>query len=230
MSETHKKIEGTHQNKGHCLVARSALVVCFSEPILCTNRDVLTYDFHSAIIIWRCLIAHLCGLLVMHDGNSFNIRGQDVSIKVMTQDWLEPGIGASSESHSTSLFHVHGKVMWNDCSASKFIFWGKYTSNGILKEYIGNYLPVSIQALWIYVCFGAVLSILCVFQTCELSFSITTQPYQYKVPQNYSTSNNVLYVTCKSGIIIAVLVSHSFQQWTTTTNTELGTILGTVWL
>ena len=59
---------------------------------------------------------------MMH-GNSFNIRGQDISTKVMTQDLL-------------SVPNME-KVVLNDCSASKFIsFFGKYTCNGILKGYI----------------------------------------------------------------------------------------------
>ena len=52
---------------------------CFSEPKLCANRDVLIRSLFSHAWLgslyntYRCLIAHLCGLLVMHGGNSFNI-------------------------------------------------------------------------------------------------------------------------------------------------------------
>ena len=35
------------------------------------------------------MITYLCGLLVIHGGNSFNVRGQDVSTMVMTQEWFE---------------------------------------------------------------------------------------------------------------------------------------------
>ena len=57
---------------------------CFSEPKLCANRDVLIWSLFSHAWLgslyntYRCLIAHLRGLLVMHGGNSFNIRGKDV--------------------------------------------------------------------------------------------------------------------------------------------------------
>ena len=53
---------------------------------------------------YRCLIAHLCGLLVMHGGNSFNIRGQVVSIKVMMLKELPPCI--TSCHHASLVAHT----------------------------------------------------------------------------------------------------------------------------
>ena len=89
---------------------------CFSEPKLCANRDVLIWSLFSHAWLgslyntYRCLIAHLRGLLVMHGGNSFNIRGKDVSTKVMMLKELPPCITSSPQN---AKYHVITNATYN---------------------------------------------------------------------------------------------------------------------
>ena len=83
--------------------------VFFRAQIVCQQRCAYMISIQPCMIglpiqYFRCLIAHLCGLLVMHGGNSFNIRGKDVSTKVIMLKELPPCI--TSSPHRCAIRHL----------------------------------------------------------------------------------------------------------------------------